>query len=127
MKRLRRYVHEQSKRSSDFATHLEQARSGVRLAVAVAQLRESRGMSQRDLARETGIKQPQIARLEKGDQLPTLDALWRLLGALDARMELGPDGKVQIHPLSHRTPRSSTTRRQPRKITRFRRLATATH
>ncbi len=127
MKRLRQYVHEQSKKSSEFATHLDQARSEVRLAVAVAQLRERRGMSQRDLARETGIKQPQIARLEKGDRLPTLDTLWRLLGALDARIELGPDGTVQIHPLSHRTPRSSTTRRHPLKITRSRRLATATH
>ncbi len=124
MKRLRQYVDEQSKRHSEFAAHLDQARSEVRLAVAVAQLRESRGMSQRDLARETGIKQPQIARLEKGDQLPTLDTLWRLLGALDARMELGPDGKVQIHPLSHHAPRSSTTRRQSRKTTHSRHLAT---
>lgn len=127
MKRLRQYVHEQSKRSSEFAPHLEQARSEVRLAVAVAQLRESRGMSQRDLARETGIKQPQIARLEKGDQLPTLDTLWRLLGALDARMELGPDGQVQVHRLSHRTSRSSTIKRRSRKPTRSRRLTTAAH
>lgn len=115
MKRLRQYVHEQSKRSSEFATHLEQARSEVRLAVAIAQLRERRGMSQRDLARETGIKQPQIARLEKGDQLPTLDTLWRLLGALDARMELCPHGKILVHPLTQRASRSSTATRRSRK------------
>lgn len=124
MKRLRQYVHEQSRKSRDFAAHLERARSEVRLAVAVAQLRESRGMSQRDLARETGIKQPQIARLEKGDQLPTLDTLWRLLGTLDARMELGPDGQVQVHPLSHRASRTAT-KRSSRKVSRPRRLVVA--
>jgi len=82
-------------------------------------------MSQRDLARETGIKQPQIARLEKGDQLPTLDTLWRLLGALDARMELGPDGHIQVHPLSHRASRPATKRRS-RKVAGSRRLAATT-
>jgi len=115
MKRLRQYVHEQSKRDSEFATHLEQARSEVRLAVAVAQLREQRGMSQRDLARETGIKQPQIARLEKGDHLPTLDTLWRLLSVLGARMELGPDGRVTVRPVPQRASRSSLVRRRSRK------------
>lgn len=124
MKRLRQYVLEQSKHHSAFDTHLDQARSEVHLAVAVAQLRERRGMSQRDLARETGIKQPQIARLEKGDQLPTLDTLWRLLGALDARMELGPDGKVSVHPLQ-RTSRPPTIRPRSRKATRSHRLAPA--
>lgn len=117
MKRLRQYVHEQTKRDSEFATHLEQARSEVRLAVAIAQLREQRGMSQRDLARETGIKQPQIARLEKGDHLPTLDTLWRLLSALGARMELGPEGRVTVHPISRRTSRSSPVRRRLRRST----------
>lgn len=125
MKRLRQYVAEQSKRHSEFATHLEQARSEVRLAVAVAQLRERRGMTQRDLARETGMKQPQIARLEKGDQLPTLDTLWRLLGALDARMELGPHGQFLVHPLTQRTARSSTAAKRPRKGNRPRTAAIA--
>jgi ribosome-binding protein aMBF1 (putative translation factor) len=78
MKKLRQYVHEQIEKDPAFAKQLEQARAEVRLAVALAQLREQRGMSQRDLARETGIKQPQIARLEKGGQLPTLDTLWQM-------------------------------------------------
>jgi transcriptional regulator with XRE-family HTH domain len=115
MKRLRQYVREQSARESEFAAHLEQARAGVLLAVAVVQLRERRGMSQRDLARETGIKQPQIARLEKGDQMPTLDTLWRLLNVLGARVELGPHGRVTVRPLSKRASRSVPPRHHPRK------------
>jgi len=115
MKRLRQYVHEQIDKDSGFAAHLEQARAEVRVAVAVAQLREQRGMSQRDLARQTGIKQPQIARLEKGDQLPTLDTLWRLLDALDARIELSPHGRVTVHPISQRASRASVVRKRSRK------------
>lgn len=115
MKRLRQYVHEQIEGDAEFAGHLEQARAEVQLAIAVAQLRERRGMSQRDLARETGIKQPQIARLEKGDQLPTLDTLWRLLSALDARMELGPHGRVTVRPLSQRASRRASPKRRARK------------
>lgn len=115
MKRLRQYVHEQIEGDVEFAGHLEQARAEVQLAIAIAQLRERRGMSQRDLARETGIKQPQIARLEKGDQLPTLDTLWRLLSALDARMELGPHGRIIVRPLSQRNSRRASPKRRARK------------
>lgn len=112
MKKLRQYVHEQIDKDPGFAGHLEQARAEVRMAVAVAQLREQRGMSQRDLAKQTGIKQPQIARLEKGDQLPTLDTLWRLLDALDARIELSPHGRITVHPLSRHSSRSSEARKR---------------
>ena len=100
MKRLRQYVHEKAKKSPEFAAHLEQARSEVRLAVAMAHLREQRGMSQRDLARATGIKQPQIARLEKGNHLPTVGTIWRLLSVLGGQMELGPKGALTIRRLS---------------------------
>jgi transcriptional regulator with XRE-family HTH domain len=43
----------------------------------------------------TGIKQPQIARIEKG-QMPTLGTLWRLAEALDAEVVIGPRQSVEI-------------------------------
>jgi len=100
MKRLRQYVQEKVKKNPEFATHLEEARAEVRLSVAMAHLREQRGMSQRDLARATGIKQPQIARLEKGNHFPTVGTISRLLSALGGRMELGPKGALTIRTLS---------------------------
>ena len=115
MKQLRQYVRERSERDPEFAAHLRQARAEVQLAVAIAQLRERRGMSQRDLARMTGIKQPQIARLEKGEQLPTLDTLGRLLSALGGRFEMGPDGMLSVHPIAQRVrqaPRSHVRQRK---------------
>ena len=105
MKQLRQYVRDRSKSDPEFTAEVTKARAEVQLAVAVARLRETRGMSQRDLARLTGIKQPQIARLEKGQQLPTLDTLGRLLGALGGRFEMGPDGMLSVHPTA--SPRQS--------------------
>jgi len=108
MKRLRQYVREQTEKSAGFVKHLEQARAEVRFAVALARLREQHGMSQRDLARESGIKQPQIARLEKGGQLPTLDTLWRLLTALDAKVEIGPRGTLNVRAVPRGKSRAHT-------------------
>lgn len=96
MKSHRQYVREQTKRDAHFAKDIEEARAEVRLAVMLARLREKRGLSQRDLARVTGIKQPQIARLEKGIQLPTIETLWRLADALGAEVVIGPHQHLKV-------------------------------
>lgn len=46
------------------------------------------GMSQRDLALKSGIKQPMIARIEKFDNIPRLDTLLKLLDALDLTLTI---------------------------------------
>ena len=96
MKPHRQYVKEQIKRDPRLAKDLAEARAEVRLAAMIARLREKRGWSQRDLAKITGIKQPQIARIEKGGQMPTLDTLWRLADALKAKVVIGPDQFLEI-------------------------------
>jgi len=62
----------------------------------IAHLREDKGLSQRDLARITGLKQPQIARIESGDYLPTLETLWKLADALKAKVIIGPHQHIEI-------------------------------
>jgi len=52
--------------------------------------RLSAGLSQRDLARRSGVPQPAIARIESGKTAPRADTLERLLEACGARLELGP-------------------------------------
>jgi len=96
MKSHRQYVKEQIKHDPRLAKDLTEARAEVRLAVMIARLREKRGWSQRELAKVTGIKQPQIARIEKGGQMPTLDTLWRLADALKAKVVIGPDQFLEI-------------------------------
>ena len=56
-------------------------------------LREARrraGMSQRDLARVTGMPQPAIARIERGAVTPGLDTLERLLAGVGMTIEVVP-------------------------------------
>ena len=96
MKAHRQYVKEQTKKDPKLAKDLEEARIQVRLAVMIARLREKRGLSQRDLAQKTGFKQPQIARIESGDYLPTLETLLKLADVLGARVIIGPKQHIEI-------------------------------
>jgi len=47
-------------------------------------------MSQRDLARQTGVPQPAIARIERGMVSPRLDTLERLLAGAGSALEASP-------------------------------------
>ena len=88
MKTHRQYVDEQIKKSPKFAQDLAEAEQEVAIAVDLAKLRERRGLSQTALAKLTGMKQPQIARLESGAHFPALRTLRRLLAVLGGRLEL---------------------------------------
>ena len=51
-------------------------------------LRKEAGLSQRDLAKLTGMKQPQIARYETHEEYPRLDTFIRIIDALNYTMNL---------------------------------------
>lgn len=62
----------------------EKAGRAIRLAFEIRRLRESRNLSQRELAELVGTTQSAIARLEAGNispSLPTLDRIAHALGA----------------------------------------------
>lgn len=48
--------------------------------------RETRGWTQTELARRSGLKPHAISRLEAGDVVPTLTTLERVAAALDAEL-----------------------------------------
>lgn len=60
----------------------------------LAKLRKESGLSQRDLAKLTGMKQPQIARYEKHKEYPRLDTFLRILDALNYNIELQKKNEV---------------------------------
>jgi len=70
------------------------ARLAFELGATVRGLREAKGWSQTQLARESGMTQSAVARFEAGGTTPTLPALQRLARALDA------DLVVQVSPHS---------------------------
>lgn len=58
------------------------------LASKMIALRAELHLSQRDLANLTGMKQPQIARIETGESSPTWDTLSRIFTAVGAKLEI---------------------------------------
>jgi DNA-binding XRE family transcriptional regulator len=54
----------------------------------IARLRIQHGLTQAELAKMIGTRQPSIARLENGSSVPSLSFLQRIADALDARIEL---------------------------------------
>ena len=57
------------------------------LGSGIRTLREARGWTQADLARATGIRRPNIARLERGSALPNLATLHRVACGLETSLE----------------------------------------
>ena len=55
-------------------------------------MRTTHGLSQRALAKNLGVTQPQVARLEAGEHNPTIDTLARLAQTLDIEFA------IDIHP-----------------------------
>jgi transcriptional regulator with XRE-family HTH domain len=56
------------------------------LAAQVAEQRQARGLSQRELAELVGTTQSAIARLESGGRPPRIDTLLRISNALDCEL-----------------------------------------
>ena len=53
-------------------------------------LRKEQGISQRQLEALSGVKQPQIARMERGDANPQLDTILKVLAPLGKTLAIVP-------------------------------------
>ena len=80
-------------KAEDFFSHLEREspefgatwaleEPRMRVASNVYRLRTQRGLTQAELARRAGMRQPRIAELERGDASPNQDTLVRVAIAL---------------------------------------------
>jgi len=66
----------------------------ISLIGKMIEAREEKGLSQRELAELSGIKQPAIARLESMKTTPQIDTLFKVLHPLGYTIEIVPlDGK----------------------------------
>ncbi len=62
----------------------------VSLIGKMIQAREEKGLSQRELAEMSGLKQPAIARLESLKATPQIDTLFKVLYPLGYTIEIVP-------------------------------------
>lgn len=62
----------------------------VALITALIEARQEQGISQRQLEEMSGVKQPQIARMERGNANPQLDTLLKVLAPLGKTLKIVP-------------------------------------
>jgi len=72
----------ESMRNDEYRAEAERTRFAHEVAMRVIAYRVEHGISQAELGRRVGMRQPHIARLEAGDHEPSLTALARLSRAL---------------------------------------------
>lgn len=64
----------------------------VELIGKMIEARERKGLSQRELAELSGVKQPAIARLESMRSTPKIDTLFKILEPLGYTLSITPIG-----------------------------------
>lgn len=84
---LSEYIAEQMKRPS-FREAWDALEPEFSLIEQLIELRLRRGLTQAQLAKRAGTKQPSIARLESGRGAPNLAFLRKVADALDANVEI---------------------------------------
>jgi transcriptional regulator with XRE-family HTH domain len=65
----------------------------VALIGKLIEVRESKGLSQKELADLAGVKQPAIARLESMKTTPQIDTLFKILHPLGYTLAVIPDSQ----------------------------------
>ena len=82
---------------AQFFTPEEIAESDLRVALIgeLIKARQELGLSQKKLEELSGVKQPVIARMEKGDTDPQLKTVLRLLAPLGKTLKIVPLDKQQ--------------------------------
>jgi transcriptional regulator with XRE-family HTH domain len=75
-------IHDQAMRDLDYRREYERTKLANDVAIKVISWRARHGLSQAELARKLGWRQPNVARLEAGDHEPTIATLSRLAEVL---------------------------------------------
>lgn len=69
---------------------IEKSKIRVALISEMIRARQENGISQKELERRSGIKQPNIARIELGEGNPTIDTVIKMLVPLGKTLAIVP-------------------------------------
>lgn len=83
--------HEWGQVRNELFSKEEIAESNLRVALVgeIIKAREEKGISQKKLEELSGVKQPVIARMEKGKTSPQLDTILKILAPLGKTLYIG--------------------------------------
>lgn len=98
-------IAQQLRTDPEFRAEWERTALGRAVAVAIVRYRAQNDLSQRDLAKRLGMKQPQVARLELGEVNPSIETLMRISS------QLGIEFTIDVRPVGAPA-RNVTTRAQ---------------
>lgn len=79
---------EQQLQNPDFKKEYENLRPDYEIIKAVIAEREKQHLSQKELARKTGLKQSNISRLENGNHNPSLRLLKKIASGLGKELHI---------------------------------------
>jgi len=95
---LDKYIAEREARDPEFRKAREELRPQYEFRRAMIGARLAAGLTQKELAERMGTTQSAIARLESGNQMPTLDTLFKLATALGVDFTITPDEPLKVNP-----------------------------
>ena len=90
MKNVRSFDEYMNDESRVSAAEREQIQFEIELIGKVIEARREKGLSQRELAELSGVKQPAIARLDSMQSTPKIDTLIKILNPLGYTLSVVP-------------------------------------
>ncbi len=106
-------LHQQAMQDPGYRREFERTQLANDVAIKVIGYRVRHGLSQAQLARKLGMRQPHIARLESGDHEPSVATLARLADVLGLDFSLDiKRGRVRLRYAERDSARSAQKRRQ---------------
>lgn len=87
MSDFRNFVNEQLQ-DPEFRNEYEAARPEYELTRSLIAARIAAGMTQKDLAEKSGVRQSNISRIENGNCVPTISTLMALAKALGKKLSI---------------------------------------
>lgn len=95
---LDRYIAEREARDPEFKAAREEMRPQFEFQKALIRGRVDAGITQREMAKRLGVKQPALARWEAGENMPTLDTLFRIAKVLQLDFSVTPERPLVVTP-----------------------------
>lgn len=95
MIKLNDYIDEQ-KKDPDFLKAYEEIQPEMNVIRAIVDARNSQNITQKELAKRTGIAQTEISRIENGSRNPSVKVLQRLAEGMDMVLNISFTPKATI-------------------------------